>query len=368
MKKRPDATIASTVSRARARRDIGSAPHGRGVPVDPPNRFSAQHCEREAEVEKEAGAGATQWLEDRTQEIVTANNSPDVGMSHTLNPYRGCEHGCIYCYARPTHEYLGFSAGLDFERKIVVKRNAAELLRATLSAPKWRPVVIGMSGVTDAYQPGERRLRISRACLEVLAEFRNPVFIITKNALVTRDIDLLAELARLNAAAVIISLTTLDPALARSMEPRASRPGARLEAIAALRAAGIPVGVNLAPIIPGLTDEEIPALVAAAASAGAQFAAMLPVRLPFGVKEIFSDWLSANVPARKDKVLNRIKSMRGERLNDARFGSRMRGEGTFAEQMAALFATACRRHGLGSEGPNLSTAHFRAPRAQLDLF
>lgn len=368
MKKQPEAAADVSVTHARTRRNISAAPHGRGVPLDPPNRFSAQHCEPAAEMAAEVGAGATEWLEDRTQEIVSANDSPDVGMSHTINPYRGCEHGCIYCYARPTHEYLGFSAGLDFERKIVVKRHAAALLRAKLSAPSWRPVVIGMSGVTDAYQPSERRLGITRACLEVLAEFCNPVVVVTKNALATRDRDLLAALAERNAAAVIVSLTTLDPALARSMEPRASRPQARLDAIATLRAAGVPVGVNLAPIIPGLTDEEIPTLVAAAANAGAQFAHMLPVRLPYGVKDLFSDWLATHVPARKDKVLNRIKSMRGERLNDARFGSRMRGEGVFAEQIAALFASACRQHALNREGPVLSTAHFRVPRAQLDLF
>ena len=215
---------------------------------------------------------ATEYFRDWTKTIITRNNSPDVGFETSLNPYRGCEHGCIYCFARPTHEYLGFSAGLDFESRIMVKTDAPRLLEAELSSPKWEPQTLVMSGVTDPYQPVERRLEITRGCLRVLAKFRNPVAIITKNRLVTRDIDLLGELAANHAAAVNVSVTSLDPDLQRVLEPRTSSPNARLEAIAQLRSTGIPVGVMVAPIIPGLTDHEVPAILAACAKAGAQFA------------------------------------------------------------------------------------------------
>jgi len=264
------------------------------------------------------------------------------------------------CYARPTHEYLGLSAGLDFESKILVKQDAPELLRKELSSPRWNPLVLSMSGVTDPYQPVERRLRITRRCLEVLAEFRNPVVIVTKNYLVTRDIDLLSELARYDAAAVAVSLTTLDDDLRRIMEPRTSRPARRLAAVEKLAASGIPVGVMTAPVIPGLNDHELPALLSAAAETGASFAAYVPVRLPYAVRPLFEDWLARHFPERKEKVLNRIRSMRGGELNDARFGSRMRGEGLFAQHIAQLFSISCRRSGM-REGrfPKLSTAAFR---------
>ena len=274
------------------------------------------------------------------------------------------------CYARPTHEYLGLSAGLDFESKILVKQDAPELLRKELSSPRWNPLVLSMSGVTDPYQPVERRLRITRRCLEVLAEFRNPVVIVTKNYLVTRDIDLLSELARHDAAAVAVSLTTLDDDLRRIMEPRTSRPARRLAAVERLAASGIPVGVMTAPVIPGLNDHELPALLSVAAEAGASFAAYVPVRLPYAVRPLFEDWLTRHFPERKVKVLNRIRSMRGGELNDARFGSRMRGEGLFAEHIAQLFSISCRRAGMG-EGrfPKLSTAAFRrGGGAQPNLF
>jgi DNA repair photolyase len=264
------------------------------------------------------------------------------------------------CYARPTHEYLGLSAGLDFESRILVKEDAPELLRQGLSSPRWKPLVLSMSGVTDPYQPVEKRLRITRACLEVLAEFRNPVAVVTKNHLVTRDIDLLSELARYDAAAVAISLTTLDDDLRRVMEPRTSRPVRRLAAIKALSEAGIPVGVMTAPVIPGLNDHELPALLSAAAEAGAAFAAYVPVRLPHAVRPLFEDWLSRHFPDRKAKVLNRIRSMRGGRLNDPRFGSRMSGEGLFADHIARLFSISCQRAGIGRGCfPKLSTAAFR---------
>jgi len=343
--------------------------HGRGTAGNPKNRFDAyEHVPSPAEDEPRTMPVTLLFL-DTTKSIIAKNDSPDVGFNAGINPYRGCEHGCIYCYARPTHEYLGFSAGLDFESKILVKQNAPELLRAALASPKWVPQVLALSGVTDAFQPTERKLRITRRCLEVLAEFRNPVVIITKNFLVTRDIDYLSELAGVNAAAVVISITTLNSKLARIMEPRASHPSKRLEAIQALSEAGIPAGVNVAPVIPGLTDEEIPAIVQAAVAAGAGFAGMQPVRLPYGVKDLFSQWLETHMPDRKDKVLNRIRAMRGDKLNDPRFGARMQGEGIFAEQIAGLFEMACRKAKIFGNRPQLSTAQFRrAPGSQMALF
>jgi DNA repair photolyase len=265
------------------------------------------------------------------------------------------------CYARPTHEYLGLSAGLDFETKILVKERAPELLRARLSARSWRPQVVALSGVTDAYQPAERRLAITRRCLEVLLEFRNPVSVVTKSHLVTRDADLLVELARFGAASACVSVTTLDPELQRRMEPRAAPPGRRLAAIEALAAAGVPVGVLVAPIIPGLTDHEVPRILAAAASAGARFAGRVVLRLPHGVKELFDAWLAEHYPERRARVLSRVRALRGGRLYDSRFGVRQRGEGPWADEMEALFELARRRAGLAARGPELSVAHFRRP-------
>lgn len=273
------------------------------------------------------------------------------------------------CYARPTHEYLGYSAGLDFETKILVKEGAPALLRKALASPRWRPQVVALSGVTDPYQPAERRLGITRRCLEVLLAFRNPVAIVTKSAHVARDRDLLAELARFDAVSVLVSVTTLDPDLQRAMEPRASRPAKRLAAIARLAEAGVPVGVMVAPVVPGLTEHEIPAIVKAAAAAGAGHAATILLRLPHGVKALFEDWLARHVPERRAKVLNRMKALHGGRLYDARYGHRQRGAGAFAEQLHDLFRLSCRRAGLHEEGPSLSAAHFRRPAdAQLDLF
>jgi DNA repair photolyase len=314
-------------------------------------------------------APTTQCLRDTSRSIIAHNDSPDVGFDASVNPYRGCEHGCIYCYARPTHEYLGLSAGLDFETKIFVKDDAPTLLRQALAAPRWTPQVVAMSGVTDAYQPVERRLLLTRRCLEVLVEFRNPVVIITKNYLVTRDADLLSELARVQAAAVYISVTTLDDTLQRAMEPRASHPERRLAAIGALHRAGIPVGVLVAPVLPGLTEHELPAIVAAAAQAGAQYAGYGVLRLPYGVAPLFEDWLSRHAPTRKNKVLKRLQALRGGRLNDSTFGSRMRGEGIYARQIAALFTLACRKAGLARRAPELSTTAFCRPAGnQLTLF
>jgi DNA repair photolyase len=267
------------------------------------------------------------------------------------------------CFARPTHEYLGFSAGLDFETKILVKRDAPALLRAELASPRWRPQVVALSGVTDCYQPAERRLRITRGCLEVLAEFRNPVAVVTKSALVTRDADLLADLARDRAAAVHLSITTLDPGLQRILEPRAAAPRQRLRAVEALARAGVPVGVMIAPVLPGLTEHEIPRLVEAAAEAGAGSVRHLVLRLPHGLAQLFEDWLARHFPERREKVLARIRALRGGALNDPRFHARQRGSGVFAREIEALMDLARRRSGLAADGPELSTASFRRPPA-----
>lgn len=334
---------------------------GRGASGNPKNRFETFEVEPDpADPNDEEPRPETVYLRDHSRSIIATNASPDIGFDASINPYRGCSHGCVYCFARPTHEYLGLSAGLDFETKVLVKEDAPELLRKQLSSSRWEPKVLSMSGVTDCYQPVEKRLRLTRRCLEVLAEFRNPVAIVTKNHLVTRDVDLLSELARHDAAVVAISLTTLDDDLRRVMEPRTSRPTRRLAAIEKLAEAGIPVGVMTAPVIPGLTDHELPNLISAAADAGASFAGYVPVRLPGAVQPIFEDWLSRHFPDRKQKVLNRIRSMRGGRLNDPDFGSRMKGEGIFAEHIARLFDVSCRRAGIDAERfSKLSTAAFR---------
>jgi len=274
------------------------------------------------------------------------------------------------CYARPTHEYLGYSAGLDFQTKILVKPRAAELLRKQLMSPAWKPQVVMLSGVTDCYQPAERRLRITRGCLEVLAEFRNPVGIVTKGFLVTRDVDLLAELASVNAASVMLSITTLDGELQRKLEPLASPPSKRLAAIELLAKAGIPVGVMTAPVIPGLTDHELPALLQAAANAGASSAGFVVLRLPHGVKQLFGDWLTQHYPERREKVLNRLRALHGGALYDSRFAHRQRGSGEFANQIDALFELGRKRARLARRGAELSTAAFRRPGVadQLSLF
>jgi DNA repair photolyase len=335
-------------------------PPARGAASNPPNRFEHITLQPDPDWDPEQDPlPRTQFLRDRSRTIIAYNDSPDVGFEASINPYRGCEHGCIYCYARPFHEYLGFSAGLEFESRIMVKEDAPNLLRAELASRKWKPQVIALSGVTDCYQPIERRLKLTRQCLQVLAHFRNPVAIVTKNLLVTRDIDLLSELARHHAAAVFISLTTLDTQLRAVMEPRTSPPAARLSAIRALATAGIPVVVLVAPVIPGLNDHELPALLKAAAGAGASAAGYVILRLPHAVAPLFEQWLTTHFPARKDKVLNRIRAMRHGKPSESAFGKRMRGEGIFAEQVEALFDVTLRKHGLRRELPELSTASFR---------
>ena len=348
---------------------IPGGPHGRGAGSNPANRFETLEVELEVQPWAETGRVATRYLRDSSRSVISTNSSPDVGFEASLNPYRGCEHGCIYCYARPTHEYLGFSAGLDFESRILVKEDAPELLRRELASPRWEPKVLALSGVTDPYQPVERKLELTRRCLAVLAEARNPVGVVTKSALVTRDADHLAELAAHGAAAVAVSVTTLDGELARRMEPRAPHPRERLKAIAELARSGVPAMVMVAPVVPALTDHEIPAILEAAAEAGATGAGYVMLRLPGAVSGLFEEWLATHFPDRKDKVLNRVRDLRGGRLNDPRFGSRMRGEGPFAEQVKALFQQAKRRYGLDRPRPELSTAAFRRPAgAQMGLF
>jgi DNA repair photolyase len=349
--------------------------HGRSASWNPANRFEKLHVDLgDTDVvqidptdEEERPRRDTQFYRDGTKTIIARNDSPDVGFETSVNPYRGCEHGCIYCFARPTHEYLGMSAGLDFESKIMVKTDAPRLLEEELSSPKWKPQVLVMSGVTDPYQPVERKLRITRGCLEVLAKFRNPVAIITKNRLVSRDIDLLCELASHNASAVNVSVTSLNPNLQRVLEPRTSSPSARLEAIKMLSNAGIPVGVMVAPIIPGLTDHEVPRIVEACAKAGAQFAGYTIVRLPWAIAPLFEHWLDEHFPEKKEKVLSRIRQIRNGKINDARWGFRTKGEGIFAEQIRSMFEVSCRRFGIGDR-PELSTAAFRRVTPQMELF
>lgn len=343
---------------------------GRGAAGNPKNRFEAVELVSELPDQADAiSSPHTEFLTDTSRSIVAYNDSPDVGFDASVNPYRGCEHGCVYCYARPTHEYLGFSSGLDFETKIMVREDAPELLQEALSRRSWRPQVLAMSGVTDCYQPAEKKRRLTRRCLEVLLEFRNPVVIVTKNYLVTRDLDILRELARYRCVGVSISLTTLERRLSAVMEPRASSPARRLAAISELSKAGIPVGYLQAPMIPGLTDAEAPAIAQAAARAGASFAGYVPLRLPFAVKSLFEQWLQQHFPERKEKVLNRIRAMRGGKLNDPHFGTRMRGDGIFAQQMDALFQLACKKAGIDVRRPELTTAYFRHGGVhQLSLF
>jgi DNA repair photolyase len=343
---------------------------GRGTSLNPKNRFDRLAYEVDEDLpDEERPAPRTELLRDVSRSIIATNDSPDVGFDASINPYRGCVHGCVYCFARPTHEYLGFSSGLDFETKILVKEDAPELLQKELSSPRWRPRVLALSGVTDAYQPIERRLGITRRCLEVLAEFRNPVMVVTKNHLVTRDVDLLAGLARHEAAAVFLSVTSLRQDVQRIMEPRTSSPARRLDAIRMLSGAGVPTGVLVAPVVPGLTDHEVPAIVEAIAKAGARFAGYVPLRLPFALKEIFERWLEDHFPERKEKVLNRVRSLRGGKLNDPRFGTRLRGEGAYADEIRQLFDLACRQAGIGERAAPLSTAAFRrAAAGQGELF
>jgi DNA repair photolyase len=313
------------------------------------------------EVMQESSPG-TEVLPDRTRSIIAQNDSPDIGFDFSINPYRGCEHGCIYCYARPLHSFLGLSSGIDFETKIFAKHDGAELLRAELAHPRYIPKSIALGAATDPYQPIERRLRITRSILEVLADARHPVGIVTKSAAVVEDIDVLARLAEHGLVRVQMSVTTLDARLARAMEPRCSTPANRLAAIRSLAAAGIPVGVNVAPVIPGLTDHEIEAILEAAAKAGADNAFWTMVRLPYDVKELFEKWMHVHYPGRAEHVLSLIRQARGGKLNDPNFGSRMRGEGPSAQLIARRFRVAMAKHGLVRRQMPMRTDLFVKPR------
>ena len=341
---------------------------GRGASWNPQNRFEKLSYVRDEDASPDDGTPQTIYLRDPSRTIIARNDSPDVGFETSINPYRGCEHGCIYCFARPTHEYLGFSAGLDFETKIVVKEDAPELLREELMSKRWEPKTIAISGVTDPYQPIERKLQITRRVLQVLAEFRNPVAMITKNHLVTRDADVLGELASFQAASVAVSVTTLDDELHHIMEPRTTTPALRLQAIETLAKAGVPVTVMVAPVVPAITDHEMPAILRAARDAGAVSAGFVVLRLPWAVAPLFERWLEEHFPDRKEKVLNRIRDLRGGKLYDPQWGIRGRGQGIFAEQIGAIFDVTTRKLGLNERHVELTTEHFRRPTAQGSLF
>lgn len=360
-----------------------SRARGRGSLENPVGRFEKQSRERSEddlanqaewdsyEEEDISGQIKTQTFPDATRTIITTNDSPDVGMEATINPYRGCEHGCIYCYARPGHEYLGLSAGLDFETKIFVKYDAPMLLAKELQAKSWQPRTIFFSGVTDCYQPLERELKITRSCLEVCREFGNPCAIVTKNQLVVRDLDILSDMAAYDAAHVSISVTSLDGRVARLMEPRASQPRLRLAAIEKLAKAGISVGVMIGPVVPGLTDHEIPAILKAASEAGATTAHYTMLRLPYSVKEHFQIWLRENFPDRAECVLSHVRDTRGGKLYESAFGVRMTGEGVYADQVADMMALFKKRYGLDKRRRRpLSIARFNrsARDSQMSLF
>jgi len=348
---------------------------GRAAGFNPPNRFEEIKVElppadiaQYFDIPAPEARIATKFYVDDTKSILAKNDSPDVGFTYSLNPYRGCEHGCIYCYARPSHEYLGFSSGLDFETKILVKRNAAELLRTALLEKSWIAQTVHLSGDTDCYQPVERALHLTRDCLRVFLELSHPVSIITKNALIHRDLDILEELASLNLVHVIISVTTLDQDLARTMEPRTSPPQKRLETVETLASRGIPVSVNVAPVIPGLNDVEIPSILKAASDRGAHGAGYLIVRLPFAVKDLFVDWLERELPEKSLKIQSRIRSVRGGKLTESEFGIRMSGTGKIAETIQQLFSSSCDRYGLNKQRVELRKDLFVRNRDQLRLF
>lgn len=351
---------------------------GRGAHTSPPNRFGQVHAEDDfehVEHDDEYLEGLrtlkTQYLPDDSRSIVSKNDSPDLNFNYSLNPYRGCLHGCSYCYARPTHEYLGLNAGLDFESKIFVKERAPELFRDFLARDDWTPELIAFSGITDCYQPIERDYQLTRQCLEVAAEARQPIGMVTKNALVTRDLDVLSEMARHRVITVAMSVTTLDAELARTMEPRTSTPEARLRAISELASANVPVSVLIGPVIPGLNDSEIPAILKAASEAGAKQASWTLLRLPLAVRPIFEDWLARVRPLDQERVESRIRSCREGNMSDASFGSRQRGSGEIAEQISQTFRIFAAKHGLDRGIDRLDCSGFRPPRpssGQLRLF
>jgi len=352
---------------------------GRGTAWDLPHRFSSTLTEEfddgwsslESDAAEGVPAPRTQIVEEQVRSILSPNDSPDIGFDLSINPYRGCEHGCIYCYARPTHAFLNLSPGIDFETRIVAKVNAAQRLREAFARKGYEPKMLNLGSVTDAYQPAERRLRITRAVVEVLAEHRHAFSVITKSALVERDLDLIAPLAKEHLAAVYVSITTLDPELARLLEPRAAAPQRRLRTIETLARAGVPVGVSVSPVIPFLNEPELERILDAAAAAGASRAFSVVLRLPWEVSPLFQQWLEQHFPERAARVMARVRDMRGGRDNDARFGSRMTGQGVWAQLLRQRFDKACARLGLNRERIELDLTLFRQPAAdaaQASLF
>ena len=349
-----------------------------GSRIDPPNRFESIHRESDLEdalwdeeAVRDVSDRKIEYVFDESRSIVAENKSPDLPFRFSLNPYRGCIHGCSYCYARPTHEYLGFNAGLDFETKIVVKSGAPKLFEEFLARPSWQPEPIAFSGVTDCYQPAERKFRLTRGCLEVAESFQQPLNIVTKNALVARDIDLLSRLAERRLAHVFVSVTTLDDDLARVMEPRTSTPRARLRAIRELTEAGVQVGVMVAPLIPGMNDHEVPEILAQAKAHGAEAAGYVLLRLPRTVRVVFEEWLQRERPDLAEKVLGRVRQTRGGQMNDSSFGSRMTGTGEIAEQIRSVFHVFRAKQGLTAKLDRLDCDRFRRPEksgGQMRLF
>jgi DNA repair photolyase len=355
-------------------------PHitGRGAQSLPPNRFEKIHAEddfdhldADDEYLQQRRKPKTEYFADASRSIISENDSPDVPFRFSLNPYRGCAHGCAYCYARNTHEYLGLSAGLDFETKIFVKPDAPALFHEWLAREDYVPEMVAFSGVTDCFQPIEKELQLTRQCLKVACETGQPIGIVTKNRLVTRDLDLLAKMASTNTINVAISVTSLDQSLTRRMEPRTSSPASRLESIRELSSAGVPVHLMAAPMIPGLNDDELPAILQAGADAGAKTASYLIVRLPLTVKPVFVEWLQAAYPEKAQRVISRIRSVRYGELNSSKWGERMKGTGLIADQLRQAFEIFSRKLGLNQKLAPLETKHFGPPkprRGQLRLF
>ena len=346
---------------------------GRGSQIDPPNRFLSVHAEPDVDfVDDEPERSVrTEFYNDKARTVVSSNDSPDLPFRHSVNPYRGCEHGCSYCYARPGHEYYGLSAGLDFEQKIFVKHDAPRLFRDWLNRPGYEPQVVVFSGVTDCYQPAEREYQLTRKCLRVAVEARQPISIVTKNSLVLRDVDLLKQLAEIGACRVAISINSLDSQLARTLEPRTSPPLARLRAIRELTQAGVPVHAMLAPVIPGLNDSEIPAVLKAVAESGATTASYILLRLPQTVETVFMEWLRREFPSKASVVESRIRSTRDGKLNSSKFGERMRGTGPIADQISQTFKVFAKKYRLDRRPDALDMSNFRPPTSssgQLTLF
>lgn len=342
---------------------------GRGAQFNPPNRFLKHYSVPESEpLSEDITVPKTEYFLETPRRVVNKVSSPDLGMAYSLNPYQGCEHGCAYCYARPTHEYWGFSAGLDFESKIIIKENAPDLLRKTLKSKSWKVDVIALAGNTDCYQPIERVRRLTRGILEVCLEFRNPVGLITKNSLILRDLDLLTELGKLNLVSVAVSITTLDEKLRHAMEPRTASVAKRFQIIERLSSSGIPVLVMVAPVIPGLTDHEMTKIIKRAADCGARSAGYTIVRLNGAVGEVFTDWIRKNLPDRAEKVLSQIRQAHGGQLNDSQWVRRLKGDSEMTDVIARMFRIAKKRH-MGERAISpLRTDLFRVPQAQMSLF